>query len=360
MAGDTSVQTPAPSDSEAPPRARRNWRFLGVVAAVFVALYALSAALPHDPYIRYQSFDDTIFDRLGWVYDRLHHDDTPIDVLFIGSSRTARGANAAAIEAALADMGRPGLHVANISLPASGLDIRLTKLRDALRAHPEIRLVVLGVVEALPRDGHQAFGDLATAGEVLGAPWIVNRTLPGNLARLPYRQMELALASRLPGAFGYRTAFDPAAYIGPTPDHRRFNRPGWVDMADGPPDTSAAHAEAMARESRMRRRQITPPILPAALSDIEFGVSRTYVRRIARLLEAEGVALAFSFLPFYEGYPEPVDRAWLERFGPVWTAEFLRGDPVNYADAGHASGQGIGRLAPWFARWIDATLEDTP
>jgi len=341
-------------------KARRGGRFLGTVAAVFVACCALAVALPHDPYIRYQSFSGTIFDRLDWIYDRLHHDATPIDVLFIGSSRTARGANAAAIEAALADLGRPGVHVANISLPASGLDIRLTKLREALRAHPEIRLVVLGMVEALPRDGHQAFGDLATAGEVLSAPWIVNRTLPGNLAALPYRQMHLALASRLPAAFGYRTAFDPAAYIGPTPDHRRFSRPGWADVADGPPDTSAAHAAAVARESRMRRRQITPPILPDALSDIEFGVSRTYVRRIARLLETEGVGLAFSFLPFYDGYPEPLDGDWLAGVAPVWSASFLRDDPVSYADAGHASGQGIGLLAPWFARHIAATLEDTP
>ena len=53
------------------------------------------------------------------------------------------------------------------------------KIRLALEHHPEIRLIVLGVVEALPRDGHQAFGDLATPAEVLSAPWIVNRTLPG-------------------------------------------------------------------------------------------------------------------------------------------------------------------------------------
>jgi hypothetical protein len=349
-----------PTDRPAPRKVRRGGRFLGTVAAVFAGCCAFAVALPHDPYIRYQSFEGTIFDRLGWVYDRLHHDPTPIDVLFIGSSRTARGADAAAIEAALADLGRPGLHVANISLPAAGLDIRLTTLREALRAHPEIRLVVLGMVEALPRDGHQAFGDLATAGEVLGAPWIVNRRLPGHLAGLPYRQMELALASRVPAAFGHRAAFDPAAYIGPTPDHRRFNIAGWGAFTDTPPDTSAEHAEAMARESRMRRRQITPPVLPAALSDIEFGVSRTYLRRIARLLEAEGIDLAFSFLPFYGGYAEPLDAGWLAGVAPVWSADFLMDDPVNYTDAAHASGQGIDLLAPWFARQIDATLEDAP
>lgn len=350
-----------PTARRTPRKTRRGGRFLGTVAVVFVACWALAAALPHDPYIRYQSFKGTIFDRLSWVFDRLHHDDTPIDVLFIGSSRVARGANAAQIEDALDDLGRPGLHVANISLPASGLDIRLTKLREALRASPEIRLVVLDMVEALPRDGHQAFGDLATAGEVLSAPWIVNRTLPGNLVSLPYRQMELALASRMPAAFGYRTAFDPAAYPGPTPDHRRFQDSNWSEITqESPPDTSAAHAEAMDRESRMRRRQITPAVLPAALSDIEFGVSRTYLRRIARLLEAEGIDLAFAFLPFYGGYAEPMDADWLTGVAPVWAASFLMDDPVNYSDAAHASGQGIALLSPWFAQKIDAALKDMP
>ncbi|QIE43993.1 hypothetical protein G5B39_18505 (plasmid) [Rhodobacteraceae bacterium SC52] len=355
MASDSGAHADALSHSGTLPR--RRGRFLGVVAATFAACMVLSVALPHDPYIRYQSFKGTIFDRLSWVYDRLYHDDTPIDVLFIGSSRTARGANAAAIEAELAEIGRPELRVANISEPASGMDIRLTKLRDALRAHPEIRLVVLGMVEALPRDGHQAFGDLATAGQVLTAPWVINRTLPENLAALPFRQIELALASRLPDAFGYRAAFDPDAYPGPTPDHRDFNDANWREIEAAKLSSAPRHAAELAAESVMRRREITPPVLPDALAWAEFGVSRSYLQDMAGLLEDEGVEMAFVFLPFYDGYDEPLDADYLRSVAPIWSAAFMRETPMNYFDAAHASQHGIELLAPWFARRIADTLE---
>lgn len=334
-------------------------RFLGVVGAVFAAAFAATLALPHDPYIRYQAFQGTIYDRLAWVYERLAFDPTPIDVLFVGSSRTARGANAALIQDALDGRGRPGIHVANISEPAAGLDIRLTKLREAFRHHPEIRLVVFGITEALPRDGHQAFGDLATPGEVLAAPWLINRTLPANLAALPYRQMELALATALPEAFGYRAGFDPGAYLGPAPDHRVFNDPdaGPPPVAERPP---LAHALALAEESALRRTEIRPPVLPESLAWLEFGVSRSYLDRIVRLVRAEGAEIVFLFLPFYDGYAEPLDRAWLETIAPVWTPGFLRDDPALYYDAAHASEAGIDRLSVWLADRIDTYLETHP
>lgn len=330
-------------------------RFLGMVVAVFVALCVASLALPHDPHIRYQSFKGTIFERLGWIYDRLAHDDTPIDVLFVGSSRLARGANAAATTEALAARGRD-LSIANISLPAAGLDIRLTKIRDALAEHPEIRLIVFGVVEQLPRDGHQAFGQLGTVGEIVTAPPVINRNLPSDLAGLPYRQMEFWLASRLPEAFGYRAGFDPDLYAGPMPDHRSFNDP---DFTPRPAALlrSPAHAEALAAESRRRARSIRPPLLPDALAWAEFGVSRSYVRRIDALAEAAGAELVFLHLPFYRGPAEPFDAEWLRGQGPLWAASFLRNAPENYADAGHASQIGITALVPWLAERIDTALE---
>jgi hypothetical protein len=334
-----------------------NTAFLGVVAAVFLAAFAGTLALPHDPQLRYQSFNGTIFDRLGWVWDRIAHDDTPIDVIVVGSSRSARGVNAAAVEAALADLGRPGLHVANISEPAAGMDIRLTKLRDAFAHHPEIRLVVLGVVEALPRDGHQAFGDLADAGEILTAPWILNRNQPANLAALPYRQLELAVAGLVPEAFGYRAGFDPAAYPGPTPDHRDFNDGDWAAREAAQRARPVDHATALAVESNQRRREITPPVLPDALAWAEFGVSRHYLRAIVDLAAEHGAKVAFLFLPFYDGYDAPVDAAWLDRLGPLWNARFLKNDPANYFDAAHASGAGIALVTPWLAAQIDTALE---
>jgi hypothetical protein len=326
-------------------------QYLGAVAAVFVALYAATMILPHDPYIRYQSFKGTIFDRLTWVYERLVYDPTPIDVLVVGSSRTARGVNMAEIEAALAARGKT-LHVANVSIPASGFDWRLTAVREALAHHPEIKLVIWELVEVFPREGHQAFGDLATPSQILTAPWLVNTTLPKNLAALPYRQIELALASRMPGIFGYHTAFDPAQYAGTTPDHRKFNDPAWTLEAEIEQLDRLDHALTVSKDSAQRRTEITWPVMPAALAGVEFGVSRHYVDELVVLSKQHHFDIAFLFLPFFGGYPDALEAEWVGERGAYWNADFLLSDPANYIDAAHPSQTGIQKITPWLAGHI--------
>jgi len=323
---------------------------LVVMVLTVLACFAGTVALPHDPYIRYQAMSGTIFERVRWIYERINFDDTPIDIAFIGSSRTARGVISTDLEARLAGEGVDA-KIVNFSIPASGLDIRLTLARELLEHHtPPPKLLVISMVEQFPREGHQAFGDLATAGDVLRSPWIVNRNLPGNLLRLPIRQMQLWAATLLPDAFGYSARFYPATYPGSTIDPRIFN-PG---REEGP--KSAAEIAALEKESRFRRRSLTRPILPENLAWIEFGIPRTYIRRIAELAEAKGTRLAFLYLPFYGGYPEPFEKAWLEQYGPVLSADFLLSDPRLYNDVAHSSGTGADLITGWLARELPPLL----
>lgn len=315
-----------------------------VVACILIAL-----SLPHDAYVRYQAMSGTIFERARWIYERIHFDETPIDIAFLGSSRTARGVISPDVEAQLAERGID-VRIANFSLPASGFDVRLPIVRELLEQH-DPDLVVISVVEQFPREGHQAFGDLASAGEVLQSPWIVNRNLPENLARLPIRQIQLATADHLPEAFGYQPAFDPATYAGTSIDPRIFN-PG---RARGP--KTAEDIEALEKEARFRRRNLTPPILPDQLSWLEFNIPRTYLRRIAELVESEGAELAFLYLPFYGGFAEPAEKAWLEQYGPVLSADFLMDDPHLYNDAAHVSESGAVLVTDWLSGLLADMLD---
>ena len=105
--------------------------FALAVLITMAACYAAAVALPHNPYLRYQAMTGTIFERARWIYERIHFDDTPIDIAFIGSSRTARAVISPDIEARLAAQGLPR-HVVNFSMPASGMDMRLTLARELL------------------------------------------------------------------------------------------------------------------------------------------------------------------------------------------------------------------------------------
>ncbi|MBN9669876.1 hypothetical protein [Roseibium aggregatum] len=321
------------------------------MTATFVACFIITCAIPQDPYIRYQSFRGTIFERLTWVYERIHFDEKPIDVVIIGSSRAGRGIDSRLVEKDLLAKGL-SYSVANLSLPASGLDIRYTEAEELFRTR-DVKLLILPVVEALPRDGHQAFGDLATPSQILTSPPIVNRNLPLNLIQLPMRQIKLGVATLVPEAFGYRASFDPETYQG---SYRPAGKPNEEGGSGQGALTDAEHKEALEKESRRRHRQIRPPILPDSLGWVEFGVSRSYVKKILELAETNGTKVAFVFLPFYKGYNEPRDLAWLEQFGPVFTADFMMDDARNYSDAAHASDRILPQIAQWIADRIAMTL----
>jgi hypothetical protein len=329
-------------------------RCLAVMLMTGLACYAGAVALPHDPEIRYQSFKGTMFARTEWIYDRIHHDPAPIDVVFLGSSRTEASMRPTMIEPLLAQRGQD-LRVVNFALPATGYDIRETLADEVLR-HKRIKLLVIDVTERLPRDGHQAFGDLATAGQILRAPWLVNRNLPHDLLRLPVRQIDLALATLDRQANGYRARFEPADYAGSTADPPN-SKPESQDLTVlGSP----AHLALLEAQSRRRYRETTPPILPASLGGIEFGVSRTYIERVTAQARRQGVKVAFLFLPFYKGPAAPEEERWLQQFGPVWKADYLRTDPHNYRDSGHTSANAETRasVTRWIAAHISATLRE--
>ena len=328
--------------------------FIYTVILVVVFCIVVSVSLPHNSYIRYQSFSGTIFSKLTWIYERIHYDDRAIDVVILGSSREGAAANSGQIEERLAALGHQQ-RVVNFSMPAAGFDVRLTKLRELL-SRRKIKFLVFGVVEALPRDGHQAFGELANVREILTAPLLVNRTLPGNVARLPYRQMELALATLVPTAYGYRQNFDPTLYAEPIPRNRIQGGEGVSDVVASNAH-GESHREELERESALRKRQMKLPILPKGLSFVEFGVSQHYIKELRSLSQQYGFKIVFLFLPFYKGLEQPVDLDFLEQFAPVWRPTFIMHNPDYYLDAAHLNEEAAGEVSVWIADRINTEIE---
>jgi hypothetical protein len=302
--------------------------YSAVFAGLMLTLAVAATLLPHDPYIRIQAFNGTLFAGAKPNYERLHFVPRPVDVAFLGSSRTIAGVDSSVLEQLLAARGM-NLNVVNLALPASGMDLQLAQAREVLEAHPETRVLVVSVVERLPRDGHQAFGDYATASEVVSAPLLGNRHYPENLLKLPMRQIRLFFATRLPDAFGYSREF--------TGGNGQVDPSGWQPVRPAHPYDSPEHAAALRAETKMRNAEMRPPILPSELAALEFGVARSSIDRIVALARANGTQVAFLFLPFYEGWDAPEEVEWLEQRGPVWAIGEIRQTPRYYNDAAHPS-----------------------
>ena len=108
---------------------------LAAILAVALVAAAAAALLPDDPYQRYATLDHTIQNRVRWIYERLHFDPAPIDVVVIGPSRTGAAISGPRLEADLARAGRP-LHVVNFSLPENGRDLNWGSCSRCSRPRP--------------------------------------------------------------------------------------------------------------------------------------------------------------------------------------------------------------------------------
>ena len=162
---------------------------LGIVLLAFVGLALLTMLLPHDRYARYQQLSDSLHFRSIWAYERIVFDDTPIDIAIIGNSRLQSAVSAPVLSERLSEqLGRP-VRAVNLSLPQEGRNAHYSVARLLFEHHPDVELVVLSAIEAMPREGHPAFRNIADAGDVLAAPVLINRSFGDDLAFIPFRQM---------------------------------------------------------------------------------------------------------------------------------------------------------------------------
>ena len=320
-----------------------------LATALFCAIAA--AFLPDDPYQRSQLLDGTIHRKSRWIYERVHFDPTPIDVVAIGSSRIGAGFNAPRMQDLLAAR---GIHanVVNFSLPEAGRDINYAVFEEVLEAKRP-KLLILSVAEKPSRLGHSAFKYLARSGLVADPAYVDNINYLSNLAYLPFRQMKLAAARLLPDAYGLRTQFDPSRYWG-----HSFQSTGDIVMPDGSIKNGSKPAAMSELERGVHKLEagINPPMLPRSMAHIEFGDEYVWTAKIAELAQRHDVRIMFLFLPYYTGPTTIQEQSFYERYGPVVNAGFVHDHPEWYGDYGHLTSTGAlevtDRIAPAVARLL--------
>jgi len=337
--------TTAAQPEQAEGAIRSPWLLLALVVASFFGLAAATLLLPHDPYVRYQQLAPTLHFRTVWTYERLAFDKTPIDIAIIGNSRLQSGIAAPVMQARLSErLGRP-VHVANLAMPQEGRNSHAVIAQQLFKHHPEVKLVLLSAIEAMPRESHPAFRNIAEAPAIVGAPVLINRSYLDDLAFVPFRQMSLFVQTRFPDAFGIR-AFSGEDYFGTDFDTTKsFVSPtaGFVDME------RTNTTQALRPSAQERVRSITPPKLPSALSWMEFPVELHYTNAIVARARASGTAVGFIYLPIFEN-PEPLrQEAYYRGFGPVFTAGCVAADAVNFSDYGHLNRPAAHRVSAMMA-----------
>ena len=323
----------------------------GAIMLVAAGIAAAAAALPGDPYQRFATLDNTIQNRIRWVYERTHFDPTPIDVVVIGSSRTGAAVAAPQLEAGLRAAGR-AVHVVNFSLPEAGRDLNWVLLQQVLATkHP--RLFVIGVTEKPSRFGHPAFKYVASTADIVDPAYVGNLNYLTNLAYLPFRGLRLFAARVLPGHLGLPVAFAPARYAGTSDDTTKSFRAGDGTLVERNRTVSPA---ALAAGVVRYERGVRPPLLGRRWADVEFGDDRAYLARMAALAHSRGVRIVFLFLPYYTGPSAIQERSFYERFGPVLDATFVSRRSDWYSDAAHLNHTGALVVTEWLTERLAPLL----
>jgi hypothetical protein len=319
------------------PKARRLRlsRFLAVfLLAAFVALIAM-VLLPQDKYLRYQSLNDGSVANAYWIYERIHFDPTPIDIAFIGTSRTGRSIHTKRLEE---DLSRAGVSAkaANFFIFKNGRNMHYAIAKELLE-HRKVKLLVLEMTESEDRSPHPDFVFLADPIDIIGAPMFINTRYLSDLARLPGRQFDLFSQTVLEHLKLSQPDFVPPPYQGPNLDGAEY----MTDIAGHRhyflQEHTLAQMQTLQREQDARE---TPEVLPPRWNWLEYRYPRLYIARILELAAQHGTKVVFLYIPRFGGplAPQPY-RQYAQQFALINPASKMQ-DFRLYDDAVHANWQG--------------------
>jgi hypothetical protein len=316
---------------------------------------AAAAALPDNPYQRWQQIENTLFANAAWSYERIHFDPRPVDVAIIGPSRSQIGLSAARIAERLAALGHPAT-VANMSVIEDGRNLEWA-IAAELFAVKRPKLLIVSIGEEYNRWGHPGFKYVAPAAAVAWplAPFLHNSLY--DLVYLPFRQMRLFAASMFPDVFGLRTRFDSARYAA-LPTDFTTNQV----MTDGVLiDMQRQHsADELRAERHAFEATEHPSRLPTVVAPIIEADNLVYITAIARIAAARHVPIVFVYLPKFEGAATIEGRAFYAHLGTVEDDGDLASQPDLFQSFAHLNHAGAmiasDRVAAAAARVLSARV----
>lgn len=310
----------------------KNHRFwiLSLVTAILVI--SIVSLIPHDGYLRYQLLDVGTYKKSKWIYERVHFSKTPIDVAFFGTSHTLNGIDSELVEDIVnAQLDTPR-HVVNFSIPHFGRDMHYTLIKLLLEKHkPE--LIVLELRESEARDLHPGTHYLADSLDLLTAPLILNLRYPGNIIRVPSRNLK-SLLHELAYPFT-----DKALRNDDVADHNNMA----LSFYDGRSRDIFISREELEKQRTAERKSAPYKYqpLPEWKSYLFYNANTEYLKKIKALTDSKNVRLALLYLPEYGTTSIPLRHPLIQRDIPLITAPmpFYQRDDV-FNDLGHLNKRG--------------------
>jgi hypothetical protein len=309
---------------------------------------AVLCVLPNNAYQRWQTLKGTEYDTLRTIYERIHYDPRPLDVVILGPSKAALDLSIKRIRGDLAASGVTA-NASNFAVMASGRDKDYAVAKELYQTKSP-KVLVIGVDAVAFPYGHPVFKYFADASEIAFPPAFGLHEHPYNLAYLPFRQLRMFVANLFPDALGLTKTFDPRSYAQreTLDDTEGFMFHGkWIDT------TRRETAEGLAATPLELRK---PSLMTRILYRFNDGDDHTYIRKIVERARAHGTKVIFVYLPEYGAPTQTSEASFLVPQGTLVSAGDLSGRPDLYMEVHHLNRYGAQIASDRVAAAIAAAL----
>jgi hypothetical protein len=334
------------------PISAQSYLLIAIVSAIVAFL--IFFFMPDDSYSRYKAVSSTDYIKAAWIYERLHFDPTPVDVAFIGSSRTMQGVDSAAVETAINDGSDTKFHVVNLALPSLGRDTPYLMGRMLTETKkPKIVFVEIDYLNF--RSPSPIFSQLATPEDFLSGPLLSENLLSDPLL-IASRHMKLLWRSLLHGD----DRFDPSTYRGQhwDDDYRTTGSDGRTS----PPRLEFMDKERFDREATewaANQRNKVSQYKSWAWAELYY--NETYERRLLDLLRQSGAKIVLLYLTSVRSPDRPFQYAYLSQYGDLWPVPTeLTSNHIFWVNPTHMNYAGATKFSAWIAKRLRPALTDAP
>lgn len=294
--------------------------FIVILASPVLALFFTS----YSPEFAFHYIENDCYNHGAWIYDRIIHNTTPIDIAFIGSSHTIHAFQEEKMEKQIGS----NYHLTNLGYCRYGRNLQYVLLKFLLKQKSP-KLIVIEVHEDEEKNSHDIFPYLADTKDLLCTPTPINRDYFSDLfhgasARLAGFKARYIFEEKYPEA-------NPSLY-------------GYGDESRMATENELKENEE-AWQRRLQRREIP------AIEKIKMKYPLAYLEKIVGLLNDKKIPFLFVYLPESGSkLKKPKYAEIYQQWAPIlYPPESIFNDTTNWMDASHLNNKGSGLLSQWMA-----------
>ena len=286
---------------------------------------------PYSEEFAYHFIEDDCYNHGAWIFDRITHNPTPIDVAFIGSSHTIHAFQEKRMEELLGSNDR----LVNLGYCRYGRNLEYILLKLLLE-HKSPEIIVLEVHEDEEKNSHDIFPYIADPKDLFLSPTVINRDYFSDLLHGASARLECFKARYI----FRRKVMDP-----------NLNLYGYAET-----DRIVTGEELNENGKNWRRRLMKPE--NEIIAKVQMKYPLAYLEKMIDLIKGKNIRLVFVYLPeFGSKLASPKYAANYRNAGPLLIPpQFIFDDTTNWMDASHLNDKGSNLISKWMAEWLKNEL----